>query len=94
MASTPFIGIVIGAIAGGICFVVFGLMRAAHAGGLSAVVILSKLKGFPAEQSPFVRIMVAAGMIAGIVLGIGVAVVLGGLAGGIIEYALTKMAWN
>lgn len=94
MASTPFIGIIIGALAGGICFVVFGLMRASHAGGLSAVVILSKLKGRPAEQSPFVRIMVAAGMILGIVLGIAVFLVLGGLAGGVIEYALTKMAWN
>ncbi len=94
MASTPFIGIVIGALAGGICFVVFGWMRAAHTGGLSAVVIISKLKGRPAEQSPFVRIVVAVGMVAGIVLGIGMAMVLGGLAGGVIEYALTKMAWN
>ena len=94
MASTPSIGIVIGAIAGGICFVVFGLMRAAHVGGLSAVAILSKLKGGPAEHSPFIRIMVAAGMIAGIVLGIGAAMVLGGIAGGVIEFALTKIAWN
>jgi hypothetical protein len=94
LASTLFVGIVIGALAGGICFVVCGLMRAAHAGGLSAVVILSKLKGRPAEQSPFVRIVVAVGMVAGIVLGIGVAMVLGGLAGGVIEYALTKLVRN
>ena len=94
MASTPFIGIVIGALAGGTCFVVFGLMRAAHTGGLTAVVIISKLKGRPAEQSPFVRIVVVVGMVAGIVLGIGLAMVLGGFAGGVIEYALTKMVWN
>ncbi|MGE5299986.1 MAG: hypothetical protein ACM3MB_03360 [Acidobacteriota bacterium] len=94
MASIPFIGSVIGALAGGICFIVFGLMRAAYAGGLSAVVILSKLQGGLAEQSLFVRIMVAAGMIVGIVLGLGVAMGLGGLTGGVIEYALIKMAWN
>ncbi len=94
MASTPFIGIVIGALVGGTCFVVFGLMRASHTGGLLAVVIISKLKGSPAEQSPFVRIVVAVGMVAGVVLGIGMAMVLGGLAGGVIEYAFTKMAWN
>ncbi len=87
-------GIVIGALAGGTCFVVFGWMRAAHTGGLAAVVIISKLKGRPAEQSPFVRTVVAVGMVAGIVLGIGLAMVLGGFAGGVIEYALTKMAWN
>lgn len=91
MASDPFIGIIIGALAGGICFVVFGLMRVAHAGGLSAVFIASKLKGRPAEQSPLVRMMVAAGMIAGVVFGIGVAMFLGGLVGGVIEYAITKM---
>ena len=94
MASAPFTGIVIGALAGGICFIVFGLMRAAHSGGLSAIVISGKLIGRPAEQSLFVRIMVAAGMIVGIVLGLGLAMGLGGLTGGVIEYALTKMAWN
>ncbi len=94
MASTRLIGTIVGALAGGICFIVFGLIRAAHAGGLSAVVILSKLQGRPAEQSPFVRIMVAAGMIVGIVLGLVVAMGLGGLAGAVIGYALTKLAWN
>ncbi len=87
-------GIVTGALAGGTCFVVFGWMRAAHTGGLSAVVIISKLTGRPAEQAPVGRIMVAVGMVAGGVLGIGMAMVLGGLAGGVIEYALTKMAWS
>lgn len=84
-------GIIIGAIAGGICFVVFGLMRVVYAGGFSIVIILSKLKGRPTEQSPLVRIMVAAGIIISIILGITVAMVLGGVVGGVIEYMLMKL---
>jgi hypothetical protein len=87
-------GIMIGALAGGMCFVVFGLRRAVYAGGFSTVVILSKLKGRPIGQSRFVRIMVVAGIIVSIALGITVAMLLGGIAGGVIEYALTKMTWT
>ena len=87
-------GIIIGAFAGGMCFLAFGLRRAVYAGGFSTVLVLSKLKGRPIEQSPFVRMMVAAGAMLSIVLGIVVAMVLGGIVGGVIEYALTKMTWN
>jgi hypothetical protein len=87
-------GIIIGALTGGICFVVFGLMRAVYAGGFSVVVILSRLKGRPVEQSPFVRITVAAGIILCVVFGLAVAMVLGGLVGGVIEHMLVGTAWN
>ena len=80
-------GILIGALVGGICFVVFGLMRAVHVGGLLALIILNKLKDRPIEQSPFVRITVAAGILISIILGLAVAMFLGGAAGKIIEYA-------
>jgi hypothetical protein len=91
IASSPLMGIIIGALAGGVCFVVFGLMRAFYSGGLSAVIILNTLKGRPIKPSPFVRIMVAAGIIAGIILGIVVSMLLGGVVGGVIEYMLMKM---
>lgn len=84
-------GIMIGALAGGMCFVVFGLRRTVYAGGFSTVMILSKLKGRPIEQSPFVRIMVAAGIIVSIALGITVAMLLGGITGGVIESMLLKV---
>jgi len=84
-------GIMIGALAGGMCFVVFGLRHAVYAGGFSTVMILNKLKGRPIEQSPFVRIMVAAGIIVSIALGIIVAMLLGGIAGGVIESMLLKV---
>lgn len=84
-------GIMIGALVGGMCFVVFGLRRAVYAGGFSTVVILSKMKGRPIEQSPFVRIMVAAGIIVSIALGITVAMLLGGIAGGVIESMILKV---
>lgn len=84
-------GIIIGALAGGMCFIVFGLRRAAYAGGFSTVVVLSKLKRGPIGQSPVVRIIVAAGTMLSIVLGIAVAMVLGGAAGGALEYVFMKM---
>lgn len=84
-------GIMIGALAGGMCFVVFGLRRAVYTGGFLTVVVLSKLKGRPIEQSPFVRIMVAAGIIVSIALGITVAMILGGIAGGVIESMMLKV---
>ena len=87
-------GIIIGAFAGGMCFFAFGLMRTVHTGGFLTVVVLSKLKGRPIEQSLFVRIMVAAGVMLSIFLGIAVSMVLGGTVGVVIEYALTKMTWN
>ncbi len=84
-------GIIIGALAGGMCFFVFGLMRAVHAGGFSTVIILNKFNRTPIKQSPFVRIVVAAGIIISIVLGIAVSMVLGGVVGGVIEYVFKKM---
>jgi hypothetical protein len=91
IASAPYIGIIIGALAGGLCFVIFGLARSMYAGGFSMVVILSKLKGRPIEQSPFVRIIVAAGTILSIALGVAASMVLGGAVGGFIEYVLMKL---
>ena len=91
IASTYFMGILIGALAGGVCFVVFGFMRTVYLGGFLMLIILNKLKGRPVEQSPFVRIMVAAGVIVSIVLGTAAAMLLGGAVGGVVEYALTKI---
>ncbi len=85
-------GIIIGALAGGICFVAFGLMRAGHAGGLLIIYLLDKLKARAAGQPPFVRIMIAAGIILGIILGLAVSMVLGGLVGGILERMLITMS--
>ena len=87
-------GIIIGALAGGICFVVFGLRRAVYAGGLSIVVILNKLRGKPIGQSLLVRIIIAAGIILGVFSGMAVAMVLGSVVGGVIGYALMKMTEN
>ncbi len=84
-------GIIIGALAGGICFVALGLMRAGHAGGLLIIYLLNRLKSRAAGQPPFVRIMIAAGIILGIVLGLTASMVLGGIVGGILEHMLMTM---
>ncbi len=85
-------GTIIGALAGGICFVLFGLIHAGHAGGLSMIFLLNKVKGAPTGQSPLIRIMVAAGIILGIVLGIALSMFLGGMVGGALERMLMEMA--
>jgi hypothetical protein len=89
--STPLIGIIIGAFAGGICFVVFALRRVIYAGGVSVVFILNKLRGKPIGQSPLVRIIIAAGIILCAVSGMAAAIFLGSVVGGVIEYALMKL---
>jgi hypothetical protein len=89
--STPLIGIIIGAFADGICFVVFALRRVVYAGGLSMVYILNKLRGKPTGQSPLGRIIIGAGIILCVVSGMAVAMALGGIVGGVIEYALVKL---
>jgi hypothetical protein len=94
MASAHFIGIIIGAIAGGLCFFVFGLMRAVYAAGFSMVIILSKLKGRAIKQSPVVRIIIVAGILVFTVLGLLASVVLGGVVGGAVQYALMEMSRN
>ena len=87
-------GIIIGALAGGICFVVFGLRRVVYIGGVSIVYILNKLRGKPIGQSPLVRIIIGTGIILCVVSGIAVAMVLGSVVGGVIEYALMKLTLN
>ena len=87
-------GIIIGALAGGICFVVFGLRRVVYIGGVSIVYILNKLREKPIGQSPLVRIIIGTGIILCVVSGIAVAMVLGSVVGGVIEYALMKLTLN
>ena len=87
-------GIIIGALAGGICFVVFGLRRVVYIGGVSIVYILNKLRGKPIGQSPLVRIIIGTGIILCVVSGMAVAMVLGSMVGEVIEYALMKLTLN
>ncbi len=63
-----------------------------YVGGFIVVIALGKFQKKPLVQSPFVRIMVAAGIIVCLVLGIGAAMILGGIIGGAVEFALMKMA--
>lgn len=92
--STPLIGIICGALVGGICFVVIALRRVVYVGGVSMIYILNKLRGRPRGQSPLVRIIIGAGIIICVVSGMAVAMALGGTVGGVIEYALMKLTLN
>ncbi len=91
MTPAPFIGIVIGALAGGLFFIVFGLIRAVHRGGFSIVLLLNKLIGKPVTPTPLIRLLIAAGIILSIILGVAVSLLLGGTIGGIIEYLIVKI---
>ena len=91
MSPAPFIGIIIGALAGGAFFIFFGLIRAVHRGGFSVVLVLNKFFGKPVTPTPLIRLLVAAGIILSIVLGVAVSLLLGGTIGGIIEYLIVKI---
>jgi len=92
--STPLIGIISGALVGGICFVVFALRRVVYVGGVSIIYILNKLRRKPIGQWPLVRIIIGAGIIICVVSGMAVAMALGGIVGGVIEYELMKLTLN
>jgi hypothetical protein len=87
-------GIISGTLIGGICFVVFALRRVVYAGGVSIIYILNKLRKKPIGRSPLVRIIIGAGIIICVVSEMAVAMALGGIVGGVIEYALMKLTLN
>jgi len=49
------------------------------------------LSGKPVGHSPLLRIIIVAGTIICVVSGLAVAMVIGGIVGGVIEYALMKI---
>ena len=71
----------VGAVLGGIVFLIFGLVPAFHFGGAGTVMLLSKLVGGPVEFTLFLRMVVVLGILLGICCLGALSLVLGSIAG-------------
>ncbi len=74
-------GMKIGAVVGGILWVVFGIMAGFYFGSYGTLIILQKLMGGTVSPSLFVRAVIVAGSVVGIATTATVSIVTGGLVG-------------
>jgi uncharacterized membrane protein AbrB (regulator of aidB expression) len=74
-------GMKIGAVVGGILFLVFGVMAGFYFGSYGTLIILQKLMGGTVEPTLFVRAAVVVGIGVGIAATATVSIVTGGLVG-------------
>ncbi len=74
-------GMKIGAVVGGILWVVFGIMAGFYFGSYGTLIILQKLMGGTVEPGLFVRAVIVAGSVVGIATTATVSIVTGGLVG-------------
>ncbi len=74
-------GMKIGAVVGGILWVVFGIMAGFYFGSYGTLIILQKLMGGTVSPSLFVRAVIVAGSVVGIATTATVSIVTGGVIG-------------
>jgi hypothetical protein len=74
-------GMKIGAVAGGILWMVFGIMAGFYFGSYGTLIILQKLMGGTVEPSLIARAIIVAGSVVGIATTATVSIVTGGLVG-------------
>lgn len=79
-------GTKIGATLGGVAFLAFGLIPGFYFGSYGALVVLKHLMGGPVEPTVIVRMMVAVGIMLGIVCIASVSIVVGSIAGTVLGY--------
>ena len=82
-------GMKIGAVVGGILFLVFGVMGGFYFGSYGTLFILQKLMGGPVEPTLFVRAAVVIGIAVGIAASATVSIVTGGLVGTLLGYVVS-----
>jgi len=83
-------GMKIGAAAGGLVFLVFGIMPGFYFGSYGTLILLQKLMGGAVEPSLFVRSAVVMGIVVGIACAAAVCTVVGGLLGTVAGIAVAK----
>jgi hypothetical protein len=82
-------GMKIGAVVGGILFLVFGVMAGFYFGSYGTLIILQKLMGGTVEPTLFVRAAIVMGIGVGIAATAAVSIVVGGLAGTVLGYLVS-----
>lgn len=80
------VGTKIGAALGGVLFMAFGLVPGFYFGSYGSLVVLRHLMGGPIEPSIIVRMIVAVGIMLGIVCIASVSIVVGSIAGTAMGY--------
>ena len=82
-------GMKIGAVVGGVLFLVFGVMAGFYFGSYGTLIILQKLMGGTVEPTLFVRAAIVMGIGVGIAATAAVSIVVGGLAGTVLGYVVS-----
>jgi len=85
-------GMKIGATVGGLVFVIFGIMPGFYFGSYGTLILLQKLMGGTVEPTLFVRAAVVMGIVVGIACVAAVSIVVGGLAGTVLGFAVSAPA--
>jgi hypothetical protein len=90
--STVKTGMKIGATVGGLVFVIFGIMPGFYFGSYGTLILLQKLMGGTVEPTLFVRAAVVMGIVVGIACVAAVSIVVGGLIGTALGFAVSAPA--
>ena len=85
-------GTKVGAVLGGIAFLVFGLVPGFYFGSYGTLVLLNHLFGGPLEATVLVRIATAFGILIGITCVGSVTIIVGAIFGTVLGYALEALS--
>jgi hypothetical protein len=85
-------GMKIGATVGGLVFLVFGIMPGFYFGSYGTLILLQKLMGGTVEPTLFVRAAVVMGIVVGIACVAAASIVIGGLVGTLLGFAVSAPA--
>jgi hypothetical protein len=85
-------GMKIGATVGGVFFVVLGIVPGFYFGSYGTLILLQKLMGGAVEPSLIVRAAIVMGIGVGIACAAAVSIVIGGLLGTVLGYAVSAPA--
>ncbi len=83
-------GMKIGATVGGLVFLAFGIMPGFYFGSFGTLILLQKLMGGAVEPTLVVRAVVVMGIVVGIACAAAVCLVIGGLVGTVLGYAVSS----
>ncbi len=85
-------GMKIGAVIGGLVFLIFGIMPGFYFGSFGTLILLQKLMGGSVEPTLFVRVAIVMGILVGIACAAVVCLVVGGLLGTVLGYVVSAPA--
>ncbi len=85
-------GTKIGAVLGGIVFLAFGLLPGFYFGSYGALVVLKHLMGGPVEPTVVVRMIIAVGIMLGIVCIASASIVIGSILGTALGYLIEALS--